>query len=69
MHKVLGLDLKPIKPRKSAAARSKDEAGTRCSSVVSLSVKASALRTLSLTTCSSDSHCWTVQLVGEEGFC
>eukprot|EP00066_Takifugu_rubripes_P022041 XP_011611307.1 PREDICTED: interleukin enhancer-binding factor 3-like isoform X1 [Takifugu rubripes] len=26
MHKVLGLDLKPIKPRKSAAARSKDEA-------------------------------------------
>lgn len=33
MHKVLGLDLKPIKPRKSAALRSKDEAGVRRSSV------------------------------------
>lgn len=65
MHKVLGLDLKPIKPRKSAA-RSKDEAGMRRSSVLFASVEGPAFRPAFILTCSSGSNCWTVQLVRKE---
>lgn len=68
MHKVLGLDLKPIKPRKSAAARSKDETGMRGSSALSLSVIGCVFSAVSLITCSWDNNCWTVQLVREESF-